>query len=435
MGGGVDSTVRVLLLSTTTGYQLRSFEESAERLGIELMLATDRCHHLDDPWRDGAVAVRFHDEEASLAAIVDAARQRPLSGIIAVGDRPTILAARAAEALSLHGNPPHAADASRNKKLMRQRFAAAGLEVPWFVEVSAGADVEAVAPLVRYPAVVKPLGLSGSRGVIRADSAEQLGRAIQRVRALLARPAVRALRSGLEDTLLIEGYIDGREYAVEGLLTGGELRILAAFDKPDPLEGPFFEETIYVTPPAAPSDVQRAIAVTVQRATAALGLVHGPVHAECRVGERGVVMLEVAARPIGGLCSKVLRFCDRGVLAPLEDLLLKHACGADVSTYARDGSAAGVMMSPIATRGVFKGVAGEDRARQVRHIDDIRITAKTDQLLEPLPEGDSYLGFIFARAETSEQVVVALREAHRQLMFHIAPEITVRAGTVTDVRE
>ena len=420
-------TVRVLLLSTTTGYQLRSFTESAERLGIELMLATDRCHQLDDPWRDGAVAVRFHEEDASLAAILEAARDRPLAGVLAVGDRPAVLAARVADALSLRGHAPLAVDATRNKKLMRQKFAAADLEGPWVRTISANDDAAAVAASARYPCVVKPIALSGSRGVIRADTPEELRGAIERVRALLARPAVRAMRTGLEDELLLEGYIDGREYAIEALLTAGALRILAIFDKPDPLVGPFFEETIYVTPSRASSSVQSAIAATMQRAVAALGLVDGPVHAECRAGDHGVVMLEVAARPIGGLCSKVLRFENDGRLIPLEELLLMHATGTDVSAYARERQAAGVMMIPIPTRGVFKGAAGEDLALGIPRVEEVRITAKLDQVLEPLPEGDSYLGFIFARGETPEAVVSAIREAHRRLVFQIAPEIRVTA--------
>ena len=412
--------MRVLLLSTTTGYQLRSFGESARRLGIELTLATDRCHHLEDPWRDGAVAVRFHEEEFSLVVIREAVQRRPLSGIIALGDRPTVLAARVAETFALPGNPPDAADASRNKKLMRQKFAAAGLQVPWFIEPSSAADATAI-PTIRYPCVVKPLGLSGSRGVIRADSPEELQRAVERVRALLARPAVRALRTGTDAQLLVEGFVEGREYAVEALLTHGALRVLAIFDKPDSLDGPYFEETIYVTPSSAPAAVQNAIVETLRRAIAALGLVHGPIHAECRVGGGGVVMLEVAARPIGGLCSRALRFHMSDAHMPLEELLLRHACGGDVSSYTREEQAAGVMMIPIPTRGIFKGVDGEDRAREIPHVEEVRITAKPDQLLEPLPEGDSYLGFIFARAEKPEDVVAGLRAAHRRLTFHIEP--------------
>lgn len=419
--------MRILILSTTTGYQLRSFGDSAVRLGVDLVLATDRCQQLDDPWRDGAVAVRFHDTEASLAAVLDEAKRRPLSGVIAVGDRPTVLAARIAETLRLPGNPPAAADACRNKKLTRQRFESAGLTVPWFLEVPVSADMHTVAARVRYPCVIKPLGLSGSRGVMRADNPGQFEYAAERLRALLARPDVRVLRSGMDDTILVERFIEGKEYAIEGLLTRGALHVLALFEKPDPLDGPFFEETIYVTPAKLSAQMQRSIVDTLQRATAALGLVHGPIHAECRLSPTGVVMLEVAARPIGGLCSKALKFRSAADSAPasLEELLLRHALGEDVSSWSREDAASGVMMIPIPQRGILKGVTGEESAQEVQHIADLRITAKVAHLIEPLPEGDSYLGFIFARATAPEGVVAALREAHKRLAFQIEPEIRV----------
>ena len=419
--------MRILILSTTTGYQLRSFGDSAARLGVDLLLATDRCQHLDDPWRDGAVAVRFHDQEGSLSSVLDAAKNRPLSGVIALGDRPTVLAARIAEALRLPGNPPAAADASRNKKLTRQRFESAGLGVPWFLEVPVSADMHTVAARVRYPCVIKPLGLSGSRGVMRADNPGQFEYAAERLRALLGRADVRVLRSGMEETILVERFVEGKEYAIEGLLTRGALHVLAIFDKPDPLDGPFFEETIYVTPPKLSPQAERAIVDTLQRATAALGLVHGSIHAECRLSPTGVVMLEVAARPIGGLCSKVLKFRSTADSAPatLEELLLRHAVGEDVSSWSREDAASGVMMIPIPQRGILKSVTGEDWAREVKHIVDMRITAKVDHLIEPLPEGDSYLGFIFARATTADAVVGALRGAHTRLAFQIEPEIPV----------
>ncbi len=427
---------RVLILSTTTGYQLRSFGDSAERAGIDLIFATDRCHRLDDPWRDSAVPVRFHEEDASLQAIVDAAAARPIDGVLAVGDRPVVLAARAARALGLPGNPPEAAAASANKRLARQRFAAAGLPVPWFFDVPRGeAGSAAHDSRLRFPCVVKPLGLSGSRGVMRANSTAELDAAIARLDALLARKDVRAMRSGLEQTMLIEGFIEGRERAVEGVLTRGVLRAFAIFDKPDPLDGPFFEETIYVTPSALPADGQQAILDHVARAASALGLTDGPVHAECRVGPGGIFVLEVAARPIGGLCSKVLRFGDEHP-APLEEVLLRHATGCDITHYVREAQAAGVMMIPIPKRGILKKVEGIDAAAAVPGIEEVRITAKRDQLLEPLPEAGSYLGFIFGRGPAPGAVVAALKSAHARLRFHIATPIgvTEERGTANEER-
>ena len=259
---------------------------------------------------------------------------------------------------------------------------------------------------------------------MRANSPAELDAALARLDALLSRKDVRAMRSGLEHTILIEGFIEGREFAVEGVLTKGTLRAFAIFDKPDPLDGPFFEETIYVTPSALPAGEQQAVLDHVQRAASALGLTDGPVHAECRVGPGGVFVLEVAARPIGGLCSKVLRFGDERPV-PLEEVLLRHATGREIAHYLREAQAAGVMMIPIPKRGILKKVEGIEAAAGVSGIEEVRITAKRDQLLEPLPEAGSYLGFIFARALDPATVVAALKGAHARLRFHIAAPIGV----------
>jgi biotin carboxylase len=425
---------RILLLSATTGYQLRAFGEAADRLGYELAFATDRCHRLDDPWQDRAIAVRFHDIPASLQAIEQTAGQNPFDGILVVGDRPVRLAAAAASALGLPGNPPHAAAASGDKRETRVRFASAGMPVPWFrtIDLTTAAPERELACAiesddVRWPCVLKPLGLSGSRGVIRADTPSEAPAALTRIRALLARPDVRALRSSGDDAVLVEGYIEGREYALEGVLTSGTLRSLAILAKPDPLEGPYFEETIFLVPPGLGPREEQAAVVAVQHACSALGLQHGPIHAEFRMGDQGIFVLEIAARPIGGLCSRVLRFGERRV--SLEEVLLRHAAGEQPEGLTREALAAGVMMIPIPARGILKRVDGLADARAVPYVEAIHVTAKPDQLLEPLPEAGSYLGFIFARADSPGEVDTALREAHGRLRFAIQHPIPVARST------
>jgi hypothetical protein len=443
---------RVLLLATTTGYQTRSFSEAAERLGIQLVFATDRCQVLEDPWRDGAIPIHFHDEARSVAAILESARQHPIDGVLAVGDRPTVIAARVAEALGLPGHPPEAAAIARNKERTRECLRAAGLSVPAFIRAAVDDDPAGLAAAVSYPCVVKPVALSGSRGVMRADTAGELVDRFERLRALLQSPDIRAERQAAHTSVLVEAFVPGREHALEGLLHHGHLHVLAIFDKPDPLDGPFFEETLYVTPSLAPPSVQAAIERAIASAAAAIGLRHGAVHAECRVNGAGVFVLEVAARPIGGLCARSLRFTPAahraGVMSAfdprdrspnpagsrvpdpepemaLEELLLRHAVGETPTVYTREPSAAGVMMIPIPRRGVLKHVDGIDEARQVPGVTDVMITAKTDQMLVPLPEGASYLGFIFARAAAPAAAERALRDAHARLMFAIDPEFPV----------
>ena len=419
--------MRVLILSHTTGYQLRAFNDAAESCGIALLFATDRCHKLDDPWQDHAVAVRFHELDASVAAIVHAAEHQPIGGIIAVGDRPVPLAARAARALRIPWHTVAGATASADKRSSRKVLAAAGLPSPQFATFRAAERDMRTAGAVGFPCVVKPLGLSGSRGVIRADDQQQFSNAVWRIRALLGRPQIRAARAGLEDEILVEEFIPGREFALEGVMTAGALTTFAIFDKPDPLDGPFFEETVYVTPSRAGAPVEGAIVTAVTDAARALGLRHGPVHAECRVNDSGVYVLEVAARPIGGLCSRVLTFVGRTAgTASLERVLLEHAIGGSTADWFREPKAAAVMMIPIPRRGVLKRVGGEDEARAVDGIVDIRITAKLDQLLEPLPEAGSYLGFVFARGASPERAERSVRDAHDRLTFDIQKEIAVR---------
>jgi biotin carboxylase len=414
---------RVLIIATTTGYQIRSFGEAAEKLGVRLVFASDRCDQLDDPWWDQAIPIRFHDELGAVQAIVEALGSTPPEGVLAVGDRPVTIAARINAAFRLPGNTVDAALASRNKLESRRALKSAGLSVPMFRTVALTENPWEVSLTLPYPVIVKPLAMSGSRGVIRVDSACQFVIAFARVRALLAGRDVRVERDGAHDTLLVESFIPGSEYAIEGVLTHGALRVFAVFDKPDPMDGPFFEETIYLTPSRETAEIQQRIESMVAIGAAALGLRHGPVHAECRVNGDGVHLLEVAARPIGGLCSKALRFVSPGGEASLEEVLLRHALQQDITMFVRERRASGVMMIPIPHRGVYKSVEGERDARAVPDIVDVQITAKPDAPLIPLPEGRTYLGFIFARATTPLAVEQALRAAHAKLRFRIDREI------------
>jgi biotin carboxylase len=361
---------------------------------------------MEDPWGDHAVAVRF----ARIAESVQALRGKRYDGVAAVGDRPAVLAAHAAEALSLRFHPAAAARACHDKLWARELYAGAGMRVPRFFEISGAADADRV----EYPCVLKPVGLSASRGVIRANGPEEFRAAYARIR-----------RMG-EHRVHAETYIPGREFAVEGLVTGGRLQVLAIFDKPDPMEGPFFEETIYTTPSRESEGVRRELIDTTATAVRALGLRHGPVHAELRYNDQGAWMLETHARPIGGLCGRALRF-EGGT--PLEELILRHALGEDVSRIRREEQAAGVMMIPIPKDGIYEDVEGLDCATSVSGIEDVVITAKQGQRLVKLPEGASYLGFIFARAGSAAEVEGALRSAHAALRFRIATALeTIAPG-------
>jgi carbamoylphosphate synthase large subunit len=409
---------RLLLIAATTGYQTRSFAKAARARGIDVTLATDRCHILEDPWRDRAIPVRFEDPEKA----ADILGATAFDGIVAVADRPTVVAALTAEKLGLPFHPPHAVAACRNKYKMRELFATAGLAIPRNFRVTLAADPRDVATKAAFPCVLKPLGLSASRGVIRANNPAEFVRAFGRIRHILEQPEIQQMQDELNGAIQVEEYIEGREFAVEGLMTRGELKVLAIFDKPDPLEGPFFEETIYLTPSRAPDAVQDAIVGTVEKAVRALGLYHGPIHAELRVNATGVYMLEIAARPIGGLCARALRF--EGGLT-LEEVVILHAIGEMPESLVLSPPATGVMMIPVPGAGIYESVAGIEEARRTAGIDDVVITAKPGQKLVPLPEGSSYVGFVFASGEEPAVVENSLRLAHSRLKFEILTALDV----------
>jgi len=405
---------RLLLIGATTGYQTRAFAEAAARVGYELVLATDRCHVLDDPWGDRAIPLRFEDP---VQAAVKLAAEAHVDGIVAVGDRPAYIAALAAEHLGIPYNSADAVLASKDKFLARERFRAGGLLVPEFRRVAIAESAESAARDTKYPCVLKPLGLSASRGVIRANNPAEFDAAFRRIAALLAEPDIARLGDEQNRFIQVENFVPGQEFALEGLLISGRLRVLALFDKPDPLDGPYFEETIYVTPSRGSPAIQKQIIGTTERAVQALGLTTGPIHAEMRVNERGVWMLEVAARPIGGLCARAL--------PGLEELILRHAAGEDTSSIAMGTGASGVMMIPIPREGIFVTAEGIDDARAVPAVEDVIITAKEGQKLVPLPDGNSYLGFIFARGQSTDEVERTLRLALSQLRFEIAAALPV----------
>ena len=401
---------RVILLASARSYRNALFDEAARRLGIEVVHGDDiplpllRHSRADLP-------LDYRDLVRSTDAIVAHVEKHPVSAILGVDDSGTLLAARASARLGLRGNDPEAAAAARDKHVMRQRFAAAGVPSPAFRHFRTGDDPQTVARQVGYPCVIKPTTLSGSRGVMRADTPAELLARWERLGRILATERC--------DEVLVEDYVPSVEVALESLLDGGRLHALALFDKPDPLVGPFFEETIYVTPSRLAADAQARIAMAAAAAAAALGLAHGPVHAELRWNEQGPWLVEVAGRSIGGLCSRTLRF---GLGDSLEELILRQACGLPLDAI-RERQAAGVMMLPIPRRGLLRAVQGIDEARAVPLVEGVEITARPGGSLVPLPEGDAYLGFVFARGETPAAVEAALREAHGRLRFEIAPEL------------
>ena len=391
---------RILLLLPTGTYRAADFVTAAARLGVDVVVGSEHRQALAGPMGDRALVVPLAAGDAAVAAIVALHVRTPLDAVLAVDDQGVVVAAAAAERLGLRHNPPDAVAATRDKAAMRERLAAASLPQPAYRIVAHGADIASAATEVGYPCVVKPVSRSASQGVIRVDDAIQAAAAGVRVRAIVG---------DLPEPLLVERFVPGAEVAVEGLLVAGRLEVLAVFDKPDPMDGPFFEETIYVTPSRQPASVLADLEATVARAATALGLREGPVHAELRIGTGGALMiLELAARSIGGLCARALRF---GAGVSLEEVIIRHALGLGLDGLTRETQASGVMMLPIRSAGVLERVSGQERALAIEGVVGVEISIASGRPLVPLPEGDRYLGFVFARGPTPQGVEDALRRA------------------------
>ncbi len=403
---------RVALLLPTSSYRATDFIEAAHTLGAEVVVASERRQALAGLMGDRALVLPLSRPQQAADALVAHARRFGLDGIVAVDDQGVEVAALAGRRLGLPHNPPRAAALTRDKAALR-RALAGRIPQPDFRVVGPDDDVAAVVAEVGPPVVVKPVSLSASRGVIRADDPAQAVAVAARIRRILACADVDP-----RSPLLVERYVPGSEVAVEALLRGGQLEVLAVFDKPDPLEGPYFEETLYVTPSRLTPEVTESIMRVTSDAATAIGLREGPLHAELRVSEAGsVTFLELAARSIGGLCARALRF---GLGASLEELVVRHALGMSLTGLRREPAASGVMMLPIPRAGALQEVRGRGEARRVPGIVGLEVTIPPGGTVEPLPEGDRYLGFLFARGETPQQVEEALRTAHARLEVVIA---------------
>lgn len=408
---------RVIILAGAGSYRCPAFKRAAARLGIDLTEAVDVPDPLSSTWKP-ALAIDYVDPEGSARSVAEFAQQTGVTAILALDDSATLIASEASSIARLPHNDPDASLAARDKLLMRQKLKDFGAPTPWFIAVTAATTPEDLPADISFPCVVKPTRLSGSRGVIRADTEAELQSAFKRIVRILTQEG-----ADLESTpILIEEYLHGDEVAVEAIATQGQVQLLSIFDKPDPLHGPFFEETIYTTPSRHSAETQALIQLRTAEAAAALGIRHGPIHAELRIHQDRARIIEVAGRSIGGLCSTILEY---GSGQSLEELILRNAVGWDVGDAQLTNEAVGVMMIPIPRSGVLKSISGTDLAIAVPGVTGLEITARLNTPIDALPEGSSYLGFIFARGSSPSEVEASLRSAHNHLTIRIDPLLSM----------
>ena len=407
---------RLLLISHHNSYRIAPYIKAANNLGLEVTIASEGQHSLVSEVANG-IHVNFDDPDSTLDIISEEHSNRPFAGILGSDDQTVELAAHAALSLRLPHNPPRAAQCSFRKDLARAQLALAGCPVPIHCLLDLTRPLDEQMAGLPWPCVLKPLNMSASRGVIRVDNETEFLTACDRLRPIIATAS-----GGFEQQhLLIEDYIDGIEIAYEGFLHHGVLHTITIFDKPDPLVGPYFEETIYVTPTSLDDVLQQNIKSVIQQACDAYGLTTGAIHAECRIdAERQVWILEIASRTIGGDCARIL---DNGQFG-IEELAISLAIDQPLE-FGLPDQARAVMMIPIRKKGLLRRVEGLLEANRVEHIDKVDIIIREGHELIPLPEGNQYLGYIFASAETAELATAAIREAYEQLEFITAPVFNI----------
>lgn len=413
---------RLMLVLPTATYRAAAFLHAAEAAGVEVVVASEETPTLAGRMEGRTLTLDLRDPQQSGERAAAFAARWPVDAVIGVDEASVLTAAHVAARLGVARNPVAAVAATRDKRLLRAALAAAGVPQPSWVETRWRGDpaaATAAAATVGLPCVVKPVDLAGSRGVIRADSEAQLAAAMERVDELLRRPEL--CGTSADRPLLVERFITGPEIAVEGLLRDGALTVLAVFDKPEPLNGPHFEETLYVAPSRQPADLLDEAMTVSGAALRALGLRDGPVHAELRLSPAAPVFLEVAARPIGGRCSTAVRIRDGSRKMSLEEMIVRHACGLPLADPRLAPGGAGVLMLPVPRAGVLRGIRGLADAQAVPGVTSVEATIPIGNAIEPLPEGDRYLGFVVARGANAAEVEATLRQAWGLIELNVEP--------------
>lgn len=402
----------VLLIAPSGSYRVTPYVKAAQSLGYGILVVSNSAHSLVAEIANG-ITVDFNEPEKALLSILAATESLQIRCALATDDSCVELCSRISRHLNLPHNEPRAAQLTHRKDLARLALRVGGCETPDFQIIKINASSQHHLN-IDYPVVVKPLALSASRGVIRVDNQQQLSAACERIDKILASSG----SSGYpREHLLVESYLEGAEYAVEGFVIDGEFHLLTIFDKPEPLSGPYFEETYYLTPSRLNAHGQQHLVTEIKKCCLAYGLKQGPVHAEARITRRGPVLVELAARTIGGQCGQLIEF---SLGKKLEEIVIEGMCGI-IPEKVDEPRYAGVLMIPVTDSGILRRVEGLTRALQVEYIVDIEIHIREGYELVPLPEGASYLGFIFAQAPDFDSVYHALKNAYRQLKFVTQP--------------
>ncbi|MBS1256004.1 MAG: Alanine--anticapsin ligase [Deltaproteobacteria bacterium] len=402
------TSIAVILIIPSASYRSNAFMNAADKLDLKILVVTDNSQVFSDQFPDNIITMNFDHWTEKLDEISEWSDRFNLMAVIGVDEESILLAAIFSQYLGIEHNSIESVMRTKNKLLMRFELKKARMNCPWFRSFSIEKLPDDIIEEINFPCVIKPTFLSASQGVLRVNNEQEFKEGFQILTDLLSQKKIKKRGGEEANYIMVEEYIPGNEVSIEGIVSQGKLKILAIFDKPEPLEGPTFEETIFVTPTTLSGSMQSSLYETAQQAMETLGIVKGPVHIEVRINSNGNYILECASRSIGGMCSKILEF--QGGMS-LEELILRSSLGRNIEKSNLSDTAKGVMMMPIKNSGKLKEMRGVEEAISVDGITDLQITIKPGEMLDPLPKGDRYLGFLFAEGKNQEMVIKDLKNA------------------------
>lgn len=399
---------KLLVILPANTYRAQRFLEAARKLGVDVFIATDSDFSPPDPSNSVIDGISFCDPKEAGRQIADIIRHQGPMSVLAVDEAAVEVAEWTRVALGLIDHPNSGILATRDKRELRQRLRENNISQPKTFDIL---ELEQGRGEIPFPVVVKPSKGSGSIGVTKAQNQQELTKSLITVQDVIAKMTIS------NQCIVVEEYIPGVEFAVDILVTDGKLHVLVIFEKPDPLVGPFFAETIYVTPPHLTDSQLEALHSVIQKCIRALSINNGPLHLELRLtSANDWVPIDIASRSIGGNCSNALAFASN---TSLEELIIQNALGLEVINTQRERRASGVYMIPAETLGTLVAVHGVEAALKVRFVEDIQITVKPGTKTVPLPFDNQYLGFIFAKAPGAKTVEKALRTARALLEIEV----------------
>ena len=382
---------KLLLVIPENSYKSNDFVVAAEKLGIDFLIITD-SEQVSSKFSDTVIINKFDAElnKNNLKKLKD------VTHVLPVDHSALKFSGYLVDLLEVKGNKLESINLSMNKYESRKIFNSL-LDIKVNNEIIKNIDDVNTFINKNGTSVLKPIYGTASKSVLKINNVEKNKEQIEKL-----------MQDCFDQDLVIEEYIDGKEYALEGTIINSELKKIVIFDKPVEYKHPYFEESIYITPSELSSEAEKRVVSIVDKACKKIGLEDGPVHVEFKINENQIFIIEINPRMIGGLCSRCLSF---GLFkVSLEEIILHAFMNNELKNIELLNNYVGVLMIPTPKSGKFISINKEE-LEKIPNISNVEITVpEGSDLLEP-PYGDKYLGFAFSQGIDKKTVNESLLTA------------------------